>query len=142
MADMLWSIAVRDDWDNRCAVCGNSKCEAHHLIPRQHPKTRHDLQNGIALCANHHQFDADISPHQNAAGFVLWLQETYPGNAEWVFEMMDSGSHRNFEGTTNAFYYCDVIRDLKQYVDEQDYVRIVGKRFSAYLAAEEAIKGG
>ena len=29
-ADQLWSLAVRDDWNNRCAVCGFGKCEAHH----------------------------------------------------------------------------------------------------------------
>ena len=70
IAAQLWSLAVRADWANKCAVCGYGKTEAHHLIPRQHEATRYNIRNGIALCASHHQFDKDVSPHQNAAGWL------------------------------------------------------------------------
>ncbi len=137
IADRLWSRAVRDDWDNRCAACGALKCEAHHLIPRQHQAIRYTLRNGIALCATHHQFDIDISPHQNAPGFVLWLKSNQPELAEWIFETLESGEHRGFGGTANASYYCDMIRSLGGYVSEDDYRRIVGARFADYLESQE-----
>ena len=143
MADRLWSLAVRDDWGNECAVCGAGKCDAHHIIPRQHQITRYDLQNGIALCSNHHQFDKDVSPHQNATGFVLWLEANHAKIAVWAFELQASGGHWVFDGNTSWPYYCDEILRLKEYVDDADYARIVGKRFSAWLEDEyPTYKGG
>ena len=133
LADQLWSLAIRDDWAGKCAVCGSRKCEAHHLIPRQKQATRYDLRNGIALCAMHHQFDADISPHQNAAGWLEWLADQCPFRHRWYTEY----KRKPFTGTTNAIYYCDVIRRLKQYVDEDDYTRIVGQKFGAWLEEQE-----
>lgn len=125
LADQLWSVAVRSDWANKCAVCGNRKCEAHHLIPRQHEATRYTLRNGMALCATHHQFDKFLSPHMNAAGFIRWLESEHPNLAEWVFD----NCRPKFSGTRTAAYYCDVIRSLKPYV-EQDFERIVGVKFA------------
>ena len=133
MADMLWSLAVRADWNNRCAVCGSGKCEAHHLIPRQHEATRYDLRNGIALCASHHQFDADISPHQNAAGWLLWLRDHQPSFYAWYLATIENGYYRGFKGTKNVQHYIDVILRLQQYVEADDFERIVGQRFSEYL---------
>lgn len=129
MADALWSLAVRSDWVNRCAVCGASPCEAHHMIPRQHEATRYDLRNGIALCASHHQFDRDLSPHQNAAGWINWLQTHCPDRAEWLFE----NCQPKFYGTKNAAYYCGVICELRQYVEPDEFERVVGVRFGQYL---------
>ncbi len=131
IADKLWSRAVRDDWDNRCAVCGSGKCEAHHLIPRQHEATRYSLNNGIALCASHHQFDPDISPHQNAAGWMRWLREHYPEVAVW-YEANVSVKPQ-FLGTKNTAYYLAIIRYLRQYVSPDDFERIVGVRFTTWL---------
>jgi hypothetical protein len=133
MADRLWSIAVRYDWGSRCAVCGISKCEAHHLIPRQHEATRYDLINGIALCASHHQFDPDISPHQNAAGWLRWLRDNHPSFHTWYLAMIESRDYRGFDGTKNAEHYIDVILRLREYVKPDDFERIVGIRFSEYL---------
>lgn len=141
MADRLWSLAVRSDWCNQCAVCGNSKCEAHHLIPRQHERTRYDLNNGIALCASHHQFDPEISPHQNAAGWLLWLAEHCEFTAEWYTKTVDSGDYKRFEGTKNAQHYIDVIQGLREYVEDDEFVRIVGVRLSGYLAEERMANG-
>lgn len=137
MADRLWSYAVRDDWDWRCAVCGTGKCEAHHLVPRQHEAMRYDLMNGIALCAQHHQFDSDVSPHQNAQGWLLWLDEHHPLRRAWYRAVMTNGEHREFSGTKNAEYYCGVIRTLREYVPEDEFERIVGVRFSRYLDNSE-----
>ena len=133
MADQLWSIAVRSDWLWKCAVCGHGTCEAHHLIPRQHPVTRHDLRNGIALCSSHHQFCPKISPHQNAAGWMQWLQSEYPLRHEWLVAMIANGDHLKFTGTTNAVYYSSIILDLRAHVEDDDFRRIVGVKFSERL---------
>lgn len=137
MADLLWSLAVRSDWAGKCAACGARKCEAHHLIPRQHNAMRYRLQNGIALCAVCHKFDKDTSPHQNAAGWLQWLAEHHFDLHQWYTTIVESGEHREFEDTTNADYYCKIILWLKEYVDEDDYRLIVGKKFAAYLDSQE-----
>lgn len=133
MADKLWSIAVRCDWANHCAVCQIARCDAHHLIPRQHEATRYDMRNGIALCASHHQFDPDISPHQNAAGWLFWLRDKYPSIHTWYLDMIASGDYRDFDGTKNPQHYIAVILRSREYVDPDDFGRIVGVRFSQYL---------
>ena len=137
MADQLWSLAVRGDWNWKCAVCGARKCEAHHLIPRQHERTRRQLINGICLCATHHQFDPNISPHQNAAGWLIWLEEHYSEKYWWYFKTVEFSEYRHFLGTTNADYYCQEIRRLKPYVSDEDYVRVVGVKFAKWLEENE-----
>lgn len=130
MADRLWALAVKADWNHRCAVCGNrGRLNSHHLIPRQHQATRYDLCNGCCLCAHHHQFDPDVSPHQNAAGWMEWLLLHHAELQRWYVE----NNRKPFSSTTNAAYYVDVIRGLREYVEEEDYSRIVGKRFAEYL---------
>ena len=139
MADKLWALAVKDDWAHKCAVCGRAdkQLHAHHLIPRQWYATRYELMNGICLCASCHQFDADVSPHQNAAGWMTWLFNNHPKLEEWYTTSVEFGDHKKFEGTKNAAYYCDVIRSLKEYVEEDDYTRIVGVKFSRWLEENE-----
>ena len=129
MADQLWSRAIRDDWNNRCAVCGRDVTEAHHLIPRQNELFRYDLMNGIALCTQHHKFDGDIAPHQNAAGWMKWLWMIHPERAAWYV----ANCRRPFIGCNTAIYYCDIIRGLAEYVEAADYDRIVGIKFGRWL---------
>jgi len=133
MADQLWSIAVRSDWNWKCAVCGGTPCEAHHLVPRQHEATRYDLRNGIALCSTHHQFDADLSPHQNAAGWMLWLSDNHALRCQWYNDTILYGEHRTFSGTKTANYYCDMIRCFQEYVEPDVWQKIVGVKFSKWL---------
>ena len=136
MADMLWSIAVREDWRNRCAVCGATKCEAHHIVPRQHEALRYDLRNGIALCARHHKFDADISPHQNAAGWIKWLQDNYHIRHEWLIGVINDNSHKAFNGTKNSVYYIGVIQLMREWVSNEDFIRVVGVKFTKFMKGE------
>ena len=132
MADRLWSLAVRADWAERCAACRSGDIQAHHLIPRQHESLRYALENGIALCARHHQFDPHISPHQNAAGFVCWLRDHYPESHRWYMEMVEAGIPP-FLDLKSSLYYCRVLRDLRQYVDEDVFASVVGVRFGRVL---------
>jgi len=138
MADRLWSKAVKGDWCDRCAVCGNTVyLNSHHLIPRKSEATRYELRNGVCLCSHCHVFSNDISPHLNAPGWMVWLSGHWPRLHDWCIEIVTSGYHRRSVGTTNAAYFCDVIRGLREYVEEDDFDRIVGIRFSAWLLAEE-----
>ena len=131
MADRLWSRAVLQDWNYCCAVCGAGRCEAHHLIPRGREATRYNLMNGIALCAQHHKFDSAVAPHQNAAGWMLWLEGRYPSLRDWLLETVRDGNR--FHGTKNAAYYCHQIRNLRGYVSDGEYAEIVGVKFGAWL---------
>ena len=134
LADKLWSLAVKIDWDHRCAVCGHrGNLNSHHLVPRQHTATRYDLHNGICLCRRCHQFCPDVSPHQNAAGFIVWLEQHIPSRYHWLMNVTEERSYRNFTGTTNAAFYCDTIKSLRHYVEDDDYTRIVGQKFSVWL---------
>ena len=138
IADDLWSLAVRGDWGNRCAVCGKrSKSQAHHLIPRQHEATRYDLRNGCCLCAHCHTFNPDTSPHLNAAGWLLWLSCNWPELHQWYTTTVERGDYRRFDGLKTAAYYCDVIRRLREYVEEKEYDQIVGIRFGRWLEEQE-----
>lgn len=136
-AHRLWSYAVRDDWDWECAVCGLDKCEAHHLIPCQHEATRYDLRNGIALCASHHKFDADISPHQNAVGWVNWLGFKYPETFQWYLDTVRSSQYKKFKGIKNNTYYINVIQVFREYVPDEKYVEIIGVKFADWLEENE-----
>ena len=106
------------------------------MIPRQHEATRYELRNGIALCSQHHKFDADMSPHQNAAGWILWLYENQRKLHDWYIETDEFKCLHPFDGIKNATYYIDVILRLKEYVDESDYTRIVGVNFAKWLKEE------
>lgn len=137
-ANTLWSMAVRGDWGNRCAVCGkDSDLHAHHIIPRHHELTRYKLRNGICLCSYCHIRDKNVAPHICAAGWLLWLSKSWPMLHKWYIETVECGKHRLFDGTKNAVYYCGVIQGLREYVEEDDFDRIVGIRFSTWLSSEE-----
>ena len=133
MADDVWSAAVKEDWNYRCAICGQCHTlNSHHIIPRQHYGSRYEMLNGICLCVNCHQYCPHYSPHVNGRGFDLWLEQHHQVNYEWTRELMKCGEHEDIE-TKTVFYFCDVLQSLREYVSEAEFVRIVGKRFSQYL---------
>jgi len=141
IADRLWSLAVRADWNHQCAVCGKrgGRLDAHHLIPRQHQRTRYELRNGICLCVHHHQFDPHLSPHQNAAGWINWLKRHHEQLYGWYGNVTATGEYQwppVEYPTINADYYCDQIWCLREYVEEWESV--VGVRFAAYLDGQHA----
>jgi hypothetical protein len=131
MCDRLWSRAVRHDWADRCAVCGKQATDAHHMIPRTNYTTRFELMNGIALCTHCHIWHPKLSPHQNGMAFKEWLKEHHPARIEWFHEH----EHIKSSGTKTASFYCAILRDLKQYVEPEEFESIVGVKFSAWLEA-------
>lgn len=133
-ADALWSYAVREDWGHRCAICGASNLQAHHIVGRGNNATRYDLHNGIALCEGCHKFGKKqynrASPHMGDNDeWESWLQANHPRLVEYRREH----KHDKFTGTTNRSHYHNVIRGLKEHVPKEHYERIVGVKLSRWL---------
>jgi len=77
--DKTWSIAIRNKFNNSCAYCGGTEyLHAAHILPREIREFRHNLDNGICLCARHHKFSYQFSFHKNPFAFFIWFQEKYP----------------------------------------------------------------
>ncbi len=76
----LWSIQVRAEAENMCEVCGSSKgLQAHHMIGRAVQIYRTDPRNGLALCDDHHCWNAQLSAHNKlsmgaTANFMEWFE--------------------------------------------------------------------
>ena len=128
----LWRHAIYNDWDHRCAVCGNQKVDAHHLVPCSFEATRYNLNNGIALCSHHHIFDDKLAPHKNAGAWLEWLQTNHPHRYGWWMENL----HPKFNGTTDIDYYCGVVRGFRAYFEPMEFEAIVGIRFNQWLETE------
>ena len=90
--DKLWSEIVRSR--GRCERCGGtSNLQAAHIESRRFVSTRHDLDNGICLCAGcHHR------AHNRPTEFTLWLVD-YKGR-EFLEEL-----HSRNEPTYGKFDY-------------------------------------
>ena len=72
--DRLWADAVkkRDNWT--CRRCGHQErrhLQAAHIHSRSRKSTRHDLANGVCLCAGCHLYWA----HKHPVEFVEWVRE-------------------------------------------------------------------
>ena len=51
-----WAIAVRERYNNECALCGRkTNLEVHHIVPFSvDPSIRYEVNNGILLCHECH----------------------------------------------------------------------------------------
>ena len=137
-ADDLWSLWIRDDWAQRCAVCGRtSNLNAHHLIHRHHYAVRYLSENGICLCGYCHVRCPKYSPHLNGLGFRAWLNEHHPMRAAWCDVTIENGLHFRFDRIKNAHYSIEQILALKHCVDDDEFIRVVGVRFAAWLEEHE-----
>ena len=110
LADAAWSRAVRAAWDDRCAICGKSPTEAHHLIGRRVWATRYAITNGIALCGRCHRLCPRISPHNGSVGFAQWLEDNHPSLTAWVRE---NKNNQLEPGTVKIAWYEDMIQQLE-----------------------------
>lgn len=74
-ADNLWSKAVKERAGNKCEYekCKTDKyLNSHHIITRWNHATRLLVENGVCLCATHHQFSTEFSAHWTPAKFMEW----------------------------------------------------------------------
>jgi hypothetical protein len=86
--DKAWSFKIRQAWDFHCAIGGVCKgnLNAHHIIPRENRKFRHDENNGICLCWLHHKRSLEISPHRNAFMFFKWMMKYHADQLNYLLE--------------------------------------------------------
>ena len=83
--DEEWRKLVKERDNSRCVICGDMKLvHIHHIIPREQQNTRHNILNGISLCAKHHKYSFEISAHRNSFAFYLWLMI----NRDFQFEYL------------------------------------------------------
>jgi len=84
-ADRAFSVAVRQRAGNACEICGTrDHVQAHHLLDRSYAQTRHELDNGVALCAKHHKYAITLSAHKGTLLFHRWLQLDRPATRQRV----------------------------------------------------------
>ena len=83
--DPLFSLIVRENADYTCAVCGlkSKYVHAHHLIGKSRKFYRHNLNNGICLCAQCHTFNAKLSAHGAPWAFEAWMRKHRPKQFKW-----------------------------------------------------------
>jgi 5-methylcytosine-specific restriction endonuclease McrA len=75
-ADTTWAKAVKERDGFKCVYCGSDKnLNSHHLFSRRHQGLRWDLENGITLCAGHHNFSTEFSAHKTPLEFAEWVKE-------------------------------------------------------------------
>lgn len=85
-ADKAWGEYIHELYFS-CLVCKtHNALQAHHLISRGKIITRHIPENGVLLCATHHIFDPDCSPHAGPIGFTDFLYEEHNEKYSWVKE--------------------------------------------------------
>lgn len=69
-ADRRWSQAVRALAGGTCAKCGSYASDAHHVRSKKaHPGLRWRVENGIALCREHHD-----AAHADPETFRAWFR--------------------------------------------------------------------
>lgn len=72
--DKLWAELVKKRADYKCEYCGKTNyLNAHHIYSRSNNSTRHDPENGIALCSGHHTLSSQFSAHKTPADFMDWI---------------------------------------------------------------------
>ena len=88
--DKLWSSAIRQR-DGHCVICKSTLyLHAHHILPRQNRELRHDLKNGLCLCASHHKYNYKISAHKNPFVFLNWLKLNRPDQFNYLQEYISN----------------------------------------------------
>ena len=80
--DRLWSRLIRER-DGCCIVCGNPRLQAHHLISRSAVFYRHNLENGVSLCAQCHEYNNKLSAHGAPWAFDDWMRRNRPDQYAW-----------------------------------------------------------
>ena len=96
-ADNAWVKAPGADVCEICRAIGTvnttNQIHNHHLIGRTNLKYRHNLQNRIRLCANHHNGNyGDISAHgdlRQVDNFKEWLRIFKPTQYQWWLDHKD-----------------------------------------------------
>lgn len=74
--DDLWSELVKIRANYKCEYCGTPfNLNSHHLFSRSKNSTRHDPDNGICVCVEHHVFSSTFSFHLTPMEATEWIKE-------------------------------------------------------------------
>ena len=79
-ADRLWAKLVVRKNRGTCMgpMCEKAATDPHHVIPRGHKATRHDLDNGMPLCVDCHNW-----AEGNPKACDEWIEAKFP--AIWQY---------------------------------------------------------
>lgn len=83
--DAVWQQIIRLKFKGKCVLCGKSdgQLHTHHLISRAAHFYRHNVNNGVLLCARHHVFSPDLSAHGAPWAFDAALRLARPDQHDW-----------------------------------------------------------
>lgn len=105
--DRLWSKVIRGH--GSCERCGSTHyLQAAHIYSRRFVATRHDLNNGLCLCAKCHRWN-----HDKPLDFAKWVEEYIGGDI--VNELS-----RKAHALTRKWDYEPVLNLLKDIVKRND----------------------
>jgi len=106
-ADELWSLAVITRDKRTCQICGKFGDNPHHIKPRANKAVRHDLDNGVTLCSEHHTI-GDYSAHRAPMWFINRM--AVKKGAAWYYNLEKRA--RVIEKPD----YQERIKELKEYL--------------------------
>lgn len=97
--DTKWTKQIKENFEYKCVICGREGdgrfINAHHYIGRRVRSLRWNLDNGIALCPEHHVF-GNKSAHTNPE----WFRKEMVGRwgEKWVDDLNEK-SNIPFKGS-------------------------------------------
>ena len=104
----MWSIKVRNTYDNKCVICGSDKfINAHHIESRKNSALRFDIKNGVALCPKCHKFGIN-SAHNSPIWFHQWLLKNTPETIGYILDNRDNKPEETIE------YIEEIIKRLSE----------------------------
>ena len=107
--DTLWAKAVKEKFNNRCAICGTDKnLQAAHLWSRRNKSVRWDINNGIALCTRHHLFWAHREPME-FANFAKTILD------EKIIDELELKAHQTVHYSTDDL--LEIKKGLETYLE-------------------------
>jgi len=127
--DEDWKVAIRTRDNYTCQICKkdcSNRPHVHHIIPKHITAYRHDLNNGITLCFNHHKVGS-YSPHQNALWFVEWMKLNKREQYDYIMNKLDNLKLKDKFVSFTSRYETDegfnlyakngVVEDIKYHID-------------------------
>ncbi len=84
-ADEMWSKVIKQVGHCERCFATDKQLHSHHIIGRKAFAYRHDVSNGVCLCASCHTMSA-WSAHNDRSEFLYWLKHCRPGQWKWFLE--------------------------------------------------------
>lgn len=107
----LWRRAVKAHWGDRCARCGHTPVECHHIIKRRKPLLRNDWRNGIPLCSECHRF-AETTRGR------LWVESQVDMDYLASLDVRDAKQWLQERGISRREFDRQTVADLKAKISE------------------------